>query len=168
MDELQTTAPGAAEQTETPTEPTNETTNESTNESSVTPTQDTPDETLSLRTEIERLQGEIARLTELQNRRGQELDEFCTLFPNVSLSELPPEVRQQTESGVPLAAAYALYEKREALRRENSKKNAEHSWHSMKDGAGGEYYSPSEVRSMSQKEVHKNYKKIMESMKHWK
>ena len=69
---------------------------------------------------------------------------------------------------IALAAAYALYEKREALRRENSKKNAEHSWHSMKDGAGGEYYSPSEVRSMSQKEVHKNYKKIIESMKHWK
>lgn len=159
MDELQATAPDMTEQPEN-TAPTEET--------EVTSAGETPDETLALRTEIDRLQGEIARLTELQNRRGQELDEFCTLFPNVSLSELPPEVRQQTESGVPLAAAYALYEKREALRRENSKKNAEHSWHSMKDGAGGEYYSPSEVRSMSQKEVHKNYKKIIESMKHWK
>ena len=126
------------------------------------------DEASTLRAEIDRLQGEITRLTELQNRSKQELDEFCTLFPSVSPSDLPPEVRQQTESGVPLAAAYALYEKREALRRENGKKNAEHSWHSMKDSGTGEYYSPSEVRSMSQKEVHKNYKKIIESMKHWK
>ena len=159
MDELQTTAPDITEQPENTTP---------TQESDGTAAQEEHDETIALRTEIDRLQGEIARLTELQKRSKQELDEFCTLFPRVSPSELPPEVRQQTESGVPLAAAYALYEKREALRRENSKKNAEHSWHSMKDGAGGEYYSPSEVRSMSQKEVHKNYKKIIESMKHWK
>ena len=159
MDELQTTAPDTAEQTEN---------TESPEETNDTAAQAVPDETLALRTEIERLQGEITRLTELQNRSKQELDEFCTLFPRVSPSELPPEVRQQTEAGVPLAAAYALYEKREAVRREAGKKSAEQSWHSMKDSAGGDYYSPSEVRSMSQKEVHKNYKKIIESMKHWK
>ena len=159
MDEQQITAPETSESIENITPP---------EESDGTAAQEEHDETIALRTEIERLQSEITRLNELQNRSKQELDEFLALFPHVSPSDLPPEVRQQTESGVPLAAAYALYEKREALRRENSKKNAEHSWHSMKDGAGGEYYSPSEVRSMSQKEVHKNYKKIMESMKHWK
>ena len=159
MDELQTTAPETSEQTENTTPP---------EETIGTDTRQTPDEASELRAEIDRLQGEITRLTELQNRRGRELDEFCTLFPNVSPADLPTEVRQQIDSGVPLAAAYALYEKREALRRENGKKNAEHSWHGMKDSVGGEYYSPSEVRSMSQKEVHKNYKKIIESMKHWK
>lgn len=159
MDELQTTAPDTAEQTENTASP---------EETNTTETQVLPDETSALRTEIERLQGEVTRLTELQNRSRQELDEFCTLFPQVSPSDLPPEVRQQTESGVPLAAAYALYEKREAVRREASKKSAEHSWHSMKDNGGGDYFSPSEVKSMSQKEVHKNYKKIIESMKHWK
>ncbi len=159
MDELQTTAPDTAEQTENTASP------EETND---TVTQATPDEALALRAEIDRLQGEITRLTELQNRSRQELDEFCTLFPSVSPSNLPSEVRQQIDSGVPLAAAYALFEKRETLRRERGKKNAEHSWHGMKDSVGGEYYSPSEVRSMSQKEVHKNYKKIIESMKHWK
>ena len=159
MDELQTTAPETVEPTENTTPP---------EETDGTATQESPDEASSLRAEIDRLQGEITRLTELQSRSRQELDEFCTLFPSVSPTDIPPEVRQQTESGVPLAAAYALYEKREARRRENGKKNAEHSWHGMKDGAGGEYYTPAEVRSMSQKEVHKNYKKIMESMKHWK
>ena len=156
MDEQQTVNPTETDNTETA-------------QTNDTPVEQEPyDETLSLRTEIERLQGEITRLTELQNRRGQELDEFCTLFPNISLAELPPEVRQQTDEGVPLAAAYALFEKRQALRHAAGKKSAEHSWHGMSEGAHGDFYSPSDVRGMSAKEVHKNYKKIIESMKHWK
>lgn len=127
-----------------------------------------PDDRPQMQAEIERLRGEVARLTEWQTRSRGELDEFCLLFPNVPLSALPDEVRGQVDAGVPLAAAYALFEKREAHRRDAGKKSAERSWHGMNESAGGEYYSPEEVKSMSQKEVHKNYKKIIESMKHWK
>lgn len=127
------------------------------------------DDTSALRAEIERLQGEVTRLSDLQARSRQELEEFCSLFPGVSVTGLPEEVRKQVDGGVPLAAAYALFEKRESMRQDATKKSAERSWHGMKDTSpDGEYYSPAEVRSMSQKEVHKNYKKIMESMKHWK
>ncbi len=118
--------------------------------------------------EIERLRGELGRLTEWQSRSRRELDEFCTLFPGVSLAGLPEEVRASVDAGVPMAAAYALYEKREAARKSAGKKSAELSWHGMNHAGGEDYFTPSDVRSMSQKEVHKNYKKIMESMKHWK
>ncbi len=126
------------------------------------------EESEALRAEVERLRGEVTRLSELQQRSRAELDEFCSLFPSVSLSSLPDEVRNQVDRGVPLPAAYALYEKREAYRAAAGKRSAERSWHGMNEQSGGEYYSPSEVRGMSQKEVHKNYKKIIESMKHWK
>lgn len=133
--------------------------------------QETPikaDDRAELCAEIERLQGEVTRLSELQARSREEIDEFCSLFPSVPLSALPDEVRRQVDEGVPLPAAYALFEKREAFRRDAGKKSAERSWHGMNEAASGDYYSPAEVRSMSQKEVHKNYKKIIESMKHWK
>lgn len=132
------------------------------------PEETAPDNTSALRAEIERLQGEVTRLSDLQTRSRQELDEFCSLFPGVPVSGLPDEVQKQVDGGVPLPAAYALYEKREAMRQSATRKSAERSWHGMRDASSGEYFSPAEVRSMSQKEVHKNYKKIMESMKHWK
>ena len=125
-------------------------------------------ERAELLAEVERLRGEVARLGELQARSRSELDEFCLLFPSVPRSSVPSEVREAVDSGVPLAAAYALFEKREAHRAASGKKSAEGSWRGMNEGASGEYYSPAEVRGMSQKEVHKNYKKIMESMKHWR
>ncbi len=118
--------------------------------------------------EIERLRGEVGRLQEWQSRSRQELDEFCTLFPGISIVGLPPEVQEEMARGVPPAAAYALFEKRESARKNAEKRSAERSWHGMKEHGGEEYFSPAEVRAMTQKEVHKNYKKIMESMKHWK
>lgn len=33
--------------------------------------------------------------------------------------------------------------------------------------AEGEYFTPQQVRKMSPQEIHKNYSKIMESMKRW-
>ncbi|MBO4979961.1 MAG: hypothetical protein J6D16_06100 [Clostridia bacterium] len=132
------------------------------------PLANSTDDRMALEAEIERLRGEVARLGELQARSRGELDEFCLLFPSVPLSSLPGEVREAVDGGVPLAAAYALYEKREAHRAASGQRSAESSWRGMNESGGGEYYSPSEVREMSQKEVHKNYKKIMESMKHWK
>lgn len=120
-----------------------------------------------LTAELERLRGEVARLTSLQERARAELDEFCALFPTVSPAALPDEVRRQVDEGVPLPAAYALYERREAYRAAAGKKSAERSWRGMNEASGGDYFTPAEVKGMSQKEVHKHYKKIIESMKHW-
>jgi hypothetical protein len=122
----------------------------------------------ALLAEVERLRGEVTRLEGLQARTRGDLNEFCLLFPSVPLSSVPHEVREAVDGGVPLAAAYALFEKREAYRAAAGKKSAEGSWRGMNTDASGDYYTPAEVRGMSQKEVHKNYKKIMESMKHWK
>lgn len=96
-----------------------------------------------------------------------ELLEFGALYPDVKVSELPREVR---ESELPLAAAYALYEKKNGCLAERAaeinRRNAERS-------AGGLasfpeiFYSPEEVRRMSQKEVRDNYEGILRSMKRW-
>lgn len=137
-------------------------------EASAMPAAFSQEEHEALRTEVERLRGEVTRLSALQERARAEMDEFCSLFPSVSLASLPPEVREQVDAGVPLPAAYALFEKREAHRAAAGKKSADGAWRGMNETAGGEYYSPAEVKGMSQKEVHKNYKKIIESMKHWK
>ncbi|MBE6662238.1 MAG: hypothetical protein E7606_03020 [Ruminococcaceae bacterium] len=127
-----------------------------------------PGENEALRAEVERLRGEVTRLSAWQERTRSEMEEFCSLFPSVSLASLPPEVREQVDAGVPLPAAYALFEKRETYRAAAGKKSADSAWRGMNETAGGDYYSPAEVKGMSQKEVHKNYKKIIESMKHWK
>ena len=74
--------------------------------------------------------------------------------------------------GIPLSAAYALYEKRscmdrlyaEEINRQNSQRSAGRAGLYTK----GEYFSPDEVRSMSASEVRANYKKIRESMKKWR
>lgn len=138
-----------------------------TNQEVIAPTE-VGNDTEALMAEIERLKGEVGKLTEWQSRSRRELDEFCTLYPSVPLVGLPDEVKSDVDAGVPLAAAYALYEKKEALRSASEKKSAERSWRGMNQAAGDDHFSPADVKAMSQKEVHKNYKKIMESMKHWK
>ncbi len=141
---------------------------ESASEPAVEAVTQSREENDALRAEVERLRGEVTRLSALQERARSEMDEFCSLFPSVSLASLPHEVREQVDAGVPLPAAYALFEKREAYRAAAGKKSADSAWRGMNETAGGDYYSPAEVKGMSQKEVHKNYKKIIESMKHWK
>lgn len=114
---------------------------------------------------------ELEAASESQKRLLNELGEFNTLFPDVSVSNLPEEVWESVKAGTALAASYALYEKRmEAESQRIAKINASN--FSKSAGVAGkhtknEYFTPEEVRNMSRAEVHINYSKIKESMKKW-
>ena len=128
----------------------------------------------SLRSEIEHLKSQIAHLEELKrshNRILAEIGDFAALFPEIPIESIPDTVWESVKNGTPLAASYALYEKRmasEALRiaRINAK-NASKSPGSAGTDTAGEYFSPEDVKKMSRAEVHANYSKIKESMKKW-
>ena len=102
----------------------------------------------------------------------EEMAEFSRLFPTTSVSTIPEEVWQDTERGIPLSAAYALYEKRSGIDRqyaeEINRRNARLSAGSAGVYTQNEYLSPDEVRAMSPSEVRENFKRIRESMKKWR
>ncbi|MBE6531021.1 MAG: hypothetical protein E7679_02865 [Ruminococcaceae bacterium] len=124
-----------------------------------------------LRAEIESLRSALADKQRENERVLEEIGEFTELFPKKSLESVPEEVWDKVKSGVPLAAAYALYEKkaeaRAAFTEEVNRKNAERSSGAVGREVGSIYYSPSEVKKMSAAEVKKNYAIIIESMKKW-
>lgn len=116
-----------------------------------------------------------SRIVEFEQKEAidNEYDEFKRLFPGVSVKDLPDAVRESVDSGVPLAAAYALFEKRRAAELADAEavnlRNRELSTGSVEKAAPGDvYYSPREVREMSPDEVHKNFSAILKSMDHWK
>lgn len=124
----------------------------------------------SLLAEIKRLKDELARRDSMAERFAKEGEEFCTLYPNTDMQQLPDSVWQDVGRGVPLAAAYALFERR---RYYTEQKAAEYNHTNMRRSSGSleptepDYYSPAEVRAMSQSEVRANYDKIMRSMQKW-
>ncbi len=128
--------------------------------------------------ELERLRREVSELRcELERREQEssailnELSEFSKVFPDTNPEKIPDEVWDRVKGGVPLAAAYALYEKKTEAHarrlRELNEKNAEKSSGSLRDGGNEMYYSPSEVKKMSAAEVRQKYNIIIESMKKW-
>ena len=135
---------------------------------------DTPED----QSELDMLRAEVASLKEALSKkvaeaeliRGQ-LSEFSELFPNVTPEDIPAEVWQSITSGGSLAAAYALYHRKEQLHRDRvrelNSKNAELSTGKVGMDTAKEYFTPSEVRAMSRGEVRENYSKILNSMKKW-
>ena len=75
------------------------------------------------------------------------------------------------KSGIPLAAAYALAERRRQM---TALRAAESNQSNRARSSGGvkctqnEFFTPEEVRTMSQGEVRANLSKIMRSMKKWR
>ena len=126
---------------------------------------------LSLEGEIAMLDAELSKKRDEVDRRAREYSEFKELYPDVELSAITPEVISASEAGVPLAAAYALYEKRMAVRAEvaqaHNKVTKENGFGSVGKNTASEFFSPDEVRSMSASEVHANYQKILRSMRSW-
>ena len=134
-------------------------------------TEETSESIESLKAEIESLKETIRQKNEQQERLTRELGEFSELFPEIPPSEIPEEIWNEVKRGIPLAAAFALREKKEQLRMskigEINKRNSLRSAGMAGVGTAGEYFTPDEVRAMSRGEVKANYEKIIASMKKW-
>ena len=129
-------------------------------------------------TELERLRAELKHLRNelsLKDARleqiSTEFEEFNTLYPDTPLSSLQDSVWEDVRRGIPIAAAYALEKRRqEHTARAAAFSNAQNA--SRSAGAltptESDYFSPAEVRAMSQSEVRANYQKIIQSMQKWR
>ena len=124
-----------------------------------------------LRQQVKALSEELKRKNEEAEKISAELGEFNSLFPDVSINNVPEEVWLKVREGNSLTAAYAVYYRQCQLRDEQTKlinqKNASLSAGSAGEHTSPEYFTPDEVRKMSQGEVRANYKKILNSMKKW-
>ena len=125
----------------------------------------------SLRAELDALRKELSEKKAAFERMSNEVNEFSELFPSVPLTSIPDSVWQSVKGGIPIAAAYALYEKKANLIEADAKrintKNSSSSTGPIGKEPTSDFFSPAEVRAMSRDEVRKNYSKIMESMKKW-
>ena len=124
----------------------------------------------SLERELARLREQLIQRDEQAARMEAEMEEFSALYPQVAIQSLPDSVWADVGRGIPISAAYALAERKrlceEALAAKSNQSNKERSSGSLA-GTESDYFSPSEVRSMTPSEVRSNYKKIMYSMQKW-
>ena len=70
------------------------------------------DEISILRTELDSLKKELDEKKAAFERMNRDIGEFSEIFPNKSINSIPDSVWESVKSGIPLAAAYALYEKK--------------------------------------------------------
>jgi len=130
-----------------------------------------PDPVAALMAEKEALLAELASVrATYEAERAQRLqrEEFCALYPEVDLASLPEEVTAQ--SALPLAAAYALYERRrareaaraQAANLENAQKSSGSAHH---DGESDGEYSLEQIRRMTPAQVRTRYQTILHSLK---
>ena len=124
-----------------------------------------------IRRELSMLRSQLDGQTRAMQKIGLEYAEFCDLYPEKSPEDLPDEVWENVQRGVPLSAAYALAERRRirtaekarSLNEENKKRSAG----SVETEQTG-FFSANEVRAMSQAEVRANYQNILRSMPKWR
>ena len=123
-----------------------------------------------LRGELNALKNDLNAARERAARTEREYAEFCELYPNVSIEACNDRVWRAVEAGVPLAAAYALEERRNAMRRETASvsnaQNRDRSVGRIRDNQQ-DFFTPDEVRAMNAQDVRSNLSKIMLSMKKW-
>lgn len=126
---------------------------------------------LLLEGEIAALEGELERRKAEVDRAAREYTEFKALFPDADPDALTGEVLELMKEGVPLSAAYALYEKRAERRNADAAlrnaRNTGASFGSVGKPPESDYFTPDEVRAMTRNEVRANYQKIIRSMKNW-
>ncbi len=124
----------------------------------------------ALREELKQLRKELSERDAFFTRLGGEYEEFKTLYPSIAPETISESIWNDVCRGIPLAAAYALSERRRQYAEEKAEKsNSENRFRSPGAINGGEpeYFTPAEVRAMSRQEVRNNYQKIMSSMKQW-
>ncbi len=128
------------------------------------------EEAAALQAEINRLREELAGRDAFYERMARESEELYSLYPEADPHTLPDSVWEDVRRGIPIAAAYALSERRracEAQKAEEANRNNSRRSSGAIEATAQEYYSPGEVRSMSASEVRKNYTNIMRSMQKW-
>ncbi len=116
---------------------------------------------------------EIMRLSNLLAEREKidaEASMFNELFPDVDRETIPDTVREEAETrGIPLVAAYAMYERRRQLAAATAQMrnqiNAGRSSGPLgKADNFGEALSIEQIRAMSPAEVRRHYKQIMKTL----
>ena len=126
---------------------------------------------VALKNELEELKVKLAEKESALERMSREIGEFSEIFPEKQINSIPDSVWASVKEGIPLAAAYALYERKNAVRAGTAElintRNNERSTGSIGRANTENFYTPSEVKAMSREEVRKNYTKIIESMKKW-
>jgi len=95
--------------------------------------------------------------------------EFHELYPDVEIEDLPDEVLEQSQNGIPLAAAYALYERKQFMARKKANKvnqdNARKSPGNIAhDGSNDGTFTFDQIKKMSADEVRKHYEQIIDSL----
>ncbi len=130
------------------------------------------DEGDTLRAEIERLRAYIKKNDADRKKGIGELEEFGRLYPDTELKDIPDAVWEKVDSGLPLSAAFAVYERErsllESLAKEVNQRNSALSAGNAGASPKSDYFSPDEVRVMSHKEVRENYANIRRSMDYWR
>ena len=135
--------------------------------------EDKPDaaEVAYLKAELESLKKELSESRAFIDRMESECSEFSSLYPGVPLSTLPDSVWKSVKSGVPLSAAYALEVRRAEMDAKRAgivnEENRNMSTGAVSSDNYNDYFSPSQVKAMSAKEVRANYTKIINSMSKW-
>ena len=123
----------------------------------------------ALNARIWELEELLAQREAVADRMMRECEEFESYFPEVTLRQVPAEVWNRVQAGIPLAAAYALYERgvrnQATAAQEQNARNAAH-LPTAPAPAESRYFSPAQVRAMSRREVRENYDRIFESMRH--
>lgn len=114
---------------------------------------------------------ELERELAARDRNSAQKKELRELFPDADPENLPDSVSEQYEKGVPLAAAYALYQHIQSLERrraeEQSQKNAKFIPGELGGNTQNVYFTAEEVRAMSHDRVRMHFQSILESMRHW-
>ena len=139
----------------------------------------TADPVESLRAECDRLRS-LVRGYEAETARREELAEFASLYPDVELASLPDEVR---ESNLPLAAAWALWERRHMHMHVQTQMQMQSAGKETNGGSGAavsaseglgspplspsgqpRLYTVGEIRAMSPREVRSRFPAILRSL----
>ena len=116
---------------------------------------------------------EIKRLSDLlaeKERSESESILFKELFPDTDKETIPDSVKNEAqEKGIPLVAAYAIYERRRQIAASvadaRNKTNAGRSSGPLgKADNFGEALSIEQIRAMSPTEVRRHYKQIMKTL----
>ena len=128
-------------------------------------------ETALLRRELDSLRRELEEKRNAFERMSRDIGEFSELFPEKNINSIPDSVWESVKSGIPLAAAYALYERKNTIRQDMARRaneeNSVRATGSIGRDSTENFFTPDEVRAMSRAEIKSNYSKIIESMKKW-